>query len=185
VNTPEPGSRRIAVISDTHMPKRGTALPRACAAELHRADLIIHAGDLSDMGTLEMVRAVGPPVVAVHGNIEEPAVREALPATAEVEVNGLRLGVVHNGGPAAGRLDRLRKRFPGMGLVVFGHSHVPLLQRADDGFAILNPGSPTDRRRQPRHSMAVVQVTGDGRFEIAFLAVDDPAGPLDPALVTS
>jgi putative phosphoesterase len=183
--TDPPATRTVAVISDTHMPKRAAALPDACLAALAGADLIIHAGDLSDMGTLQMVRAIGPPVVAVHGNIEEPAVRETLPATAEVEVNGVRIGVAHNGGPAAGRLDRMRKRFPGAGLVVFGHSHVPLLQRAADGFTILNPGSPTDRRRQPRHSMAVVEIAGDGRFEITFLAVDEPAGPLDPALVTS
>lgn len=160
-------------------------LPPACLAELEAADLIIHAGDLSDMATIDALRAIGPPLVAVRGNIEEPAVREALPATAEVEVNGLRIGVVHNGGPAAGRLDRMRRRFPAAGLVVFGHSHIPLLQRAGDGFTILNPGSPTDRRRRPRHTMAVVEVTADGRPEIAFLAVDEPPGPLDPALVTT
>jgi putative phosphoesterase len=167
------------------MPKRATELPAACLAACAAADLIIHAGDLSDVATLEMLRAIGPPVVAVHGNIEEPAVRDALPAIAEVDVNGLRIAVVHNGGPAAGRLDRMRTRFPGAGLVIFGHSHIPLLQRGPDGVTILNPGSPTDRRRQPRHTMATVDVTPDGRFAVAFLAVDDPTGPLDPALVAS
>lgn len=167
------------------MPKKAAALPPACVAELASADLIIHAGDLSDMATVETLKAIGPPLVAVRGNIEEPEVREALPATAEVDVNGLRICVTHNGGPAAGRLDRMRRRFPGAGLVIFGHSHIPLLQRAADGFAILNPGSPTDRRRQRRHTMAVVEVTADGRPDIAFLGVDEPPGPLDPALVTT
>jgi uncharacterized protein len=185
MSTPATESRRIAVISDTHMPKKADALPEACVTHLAAAELIIHAGDLSDMATLDELRSNGPPVVAVHGNIEEPAVREALPATAQVEVNGLAIGIIHNGGPAAGRLDRLRRRFPGAGLVIFGHSHIPLLQRAPDGFAILNPGSPTDRRRQPRHTMAVVEVTIDGRPEIAFLGVDAPDGPLDPAHVTT
>jgi putative phosphoesterase len=171
------------VIYDTHMPKRASALPAACRDACAGADLIVHAGDLSDMGTLEMVSAIGPPVIAVRGNIEEPAVREALPPTADVEVNGARIGVVHNGGPAAGRIERMRRRFPGAALVIFGHSHVPLLQRAADGFTILNPGSPTDRRRQPRHTMAIVEIAARGSLAITFLAVDEPAGPLDPGLV--
>ena len=136
-------------------------LPPACLERLRGADLIVHAGDWSDMGTLGMVRALGP-LVAVFGNVEEPAVRAALPATAEAEVAGLRIGVVHDGGPEAGRLERMRRRFPGVGGVVFGHSHIPLHEVADDGFFILNPGSPTDRRRSPRHSMAEIEVV-DGR----------------------
>ncbi len=174
---------RVAVISDTHMPGRGRSLPEACLTRLRQADLIVHAGDWSDMATLGLVRGIGPPVVAVHGNVEEPAVRAALPATAEVEIGGLRIGVVHNGGPEVGRLDRLRKRFPGVGGVIFGHSHIPLYEVAEDGFFILNPGSPTDRRRSPRHSVAEIVMAPDGRLEIAFWAVDEPAGPLAPGLV--
>jgi uncharacterized protein len=173
---------RIAVISDTHMPGSGRVLPPACLERLRGADLIIHAGDWSDMRTLGMVRALGP-LVAVFGNVEEPAVRAALPATAEAEVAGLRIGVVHNGGPEAGRLERMRRRFPGVGGVVFGHSHIPLHEVADDGFFILNPGSPTDRRRSPRHSMAEIEVAEDRPPAVAFLAVDDPPGPLPADLV--
>jgi putative phosphoesterase len=173
---------RIAVISDTHMSGGGRVLPAACLERLRGADLIVHAGDWSDMATLGMVRALGP-LVAVFGNVEDPAVRAALPATAEAEVADLRIGVVHNGGPEAGRLERMRRRFPGVGGVVFGHSHIPLYEVADDGFFILNPGSPTDRRRSPRHSMAEIEVPEGAPPAVCFLAVDDPAGPLPADLV--
>ena len=174
---------RIAVVSDTHMPGRGRMLPPACAERLRAADLIVHAGDWSDMATVALIRGMGPPVVGVHGNVEEAAVRAALPATAEVEAGGLRIGVVHDGGPAAGRRESLRRRFPGVDLVVFGHSHIPLLDAAPDGFMILNPGSPTDRRRQPRHTMAEIALEDGAPPAVTFWAVDDPPGPLAPELV--
>jgi hypothetical protein len=174
---------RVAVISDTHMPGPGRILPSACVERLRAADLIVHAGDWSDLATVGLVRGMGPPVVGVHGNVEEPAVRAALPAAAAVEVGGLRIGVVHDGGPAAGRRERLRKRFPGADLVVFGHSHIPLLDASPDGFMTLNPGSPTDRRRQPRHSMAEIALEHGAPPAVTFWAVDDPAGPLAPELV--
>ncbi|MBI2683796.1 MAG: metallophosphoesterase family protein [Actinobacteria bacterium] len=176
-------SLRIGVISDTHAPQRGSELSRACADELRRCDMIIHAGDFSDGAMLDATMALGPPVVAVHGNADSEEVRRRLPATAEVTASGLRIGVTHNAGAAAGRLERLRRRFPGTSLVVFGHSHIPLLEQAEDGFTILNPGSALDRRRQPRHTMAVAEVAESGRFEIRFLAVDEPPGPLDGSLV--
>lgn len=173
----------IAVISDTHVPRRGPALPEAVVERLRAADLIVHAGDWSDMATLRMVRGMGRPLVAVHGNVEEPDVRHALPRTAEAEIAGLRIGVVHDGGPASGRLERLRARFPGVHMVIFGHSHIPLYDVAPDGFMILNPGSPTDRRRQPRHTMAEIAVSAGGPPQVTFLAVDEPAGPLPADLV--
>lgn len=163
---------RIAVISDTHMPARGRMLPSACHERLVGADLIVHAGDLSDMATLAALRGLGPPLVAVHGNVDDRQVRAALPTSAEVEIAGLRLGVVHDGGSEQGRLRRLRARFPDADLVVFGHSHIPLHQVAES-FQILNPGSPTDRRRQPRHTMAEILV-GDGPPQVTFLVVDEP-----------
>jgi putative phosphoesterase len=173
----------IAVISDTHFPRRGTVLPEAVVERLRAADLIIHAGDWSDMATVRMVRGIGPPLVTVQGNVEDVAVRHALPRTAEAEIAGLRIGVVHDGGQASGRLERLRRRFPGVDMVVFGHSHIPLYDVADDGFMILNPGSPTERRRQPRHTMAEIAVTAGGPPQITFIAVDDPVGPLPADLV--
>jgi uncharacterized protein len=174
---------RVALISDTHMPRRGTTLPAACLERLRAADLILHAGDWCSMDAVAMVRAIGPPVVGVHGNVEEAAVRAALPGTAEAEVDGVRIGVVHDGGPGAGRLTRLRGRFPAARAVVFGHSHVPWHEAGDDGFVVLNPGSPTDRRRSPRHSMAEIEVAGGRIAAVSFWAVDEPAGPLAPELV--
>lgn len=171
---------RVAIISDTHMPRRGLTLPAVCLARLRAAGLIVHAGDHSDLESLRRLRAIGPPVVAVRGNVEDAGVRAALPATAEIELDGLVLGVTHDAGPAAGRLARLRRRFPRAGGVVFGHSHIPLHERAEDGFFILNPGSPTDRRRQPRHSMAELTVRNGAVTEVAFWSVDGAGGPLDP-----
>ena len=173
---------RIAVISDTHFPRRGSALPAPCRDVIARADLVVHAGDLVDLDALDHVRSIGTPLVAVHGNADDAAVRARLPVTATVDADGLRLAVVHDGGPEQGRLERLRRRFPEAGGVVFGHSHIPLHQVAEDGFFILNPGSPTDRRRQPRHSMAEI-VVGEGRVQVAFLTVDGPLGPLPAELV--
>ncbi|MGD9572890.1 MAG: metallophosphoesterase [Thermoleophilia bacterium] len=174
---------RIAVVSDTHMPRRGP-LPAACLARLRAADAIVHAGDWSDADALDRIRGLGVPLVGVRGNVEDAAVRRALPETAVLDAGGLRIAVVHDAGPESGRLERLRRRFPDAGAVVFGHSHIPLLARAGDGFLILNPGSPTDRRRSPRHTMAEITV-GDGPPEVAFLAVDDPPGTLDASLVRS
>ncbi len=165
------------------MPRKGLALPPACVARLRAADLIVHAGDWSSMEAVARVRGLGPPVVGVRGNVEEPAVRAALPATAQAEVGGVRIGVVHDGGPGAGRLSRLRRRFPAADAVVFGHSHIPWHEAAEDGFVVVNPGSPTDRRRSRRHSMAELEIA-DGRVAaVSFFAVNEPAGPLDPGLI--
>ena len=177
---------RIAILGDTHFPRRGSALPDSCVAQCRAADLIVHTGDLADIGALRAVEAIGPPVVAVNGNADDAAVRKALPATAEVALPGGRLlGVVHNGGAEAGRLERLRRRFPGCAAVVFGHSHIPLLAMADDGFMILNPGSATDRRRQPRHSMAVMDAPARGPLAVRFVDLDGDGADLDPDLVRS
>ena len=173
---------RVAVISDTHMPRKALVLPAACVERLRAADLILHAGDWSSAEALALVRGIGPPVVGVRGNVEERAVRSALPATAEAEAGGARIGVVHDGGPGDGRLSRLRRRFPGADAVVFGHSHIPWHEVAGDGFQVINPGSPTDRRRSPRHTMAEIEVAG-GRIAVAFWAVDEPAGALGAELV--
>ena len=177
---------QIAILGDTHFPRRGSALPPACVAACRAADLIVHTGDLADMGALAAVRAIGPPVVAVHGNADDAHVKREIPATAQVELPGGRLlGVVHDGGAEAGRLERLRRRFPECHAVVFGHSHIPLLAVADDGFMIVNPGSATDRRRQPRHSMAVLTAPSRGRLSVRFLDLDADGAGLDPDLVRS
>lgn len=174
---------KVAIISDTHFPGRGPTLSAACVERIRGADLLIHGGDLADMAALTYLRSLGPRLVAIHGNADDDEVRRALPATATVELPGLTIGIVHNGGPEAGRLERLRRRFPDAGAVVFGHSHIPLHAVAADGFFILNPGSAADRRRQPHHSMAEVTLAPGAPPGVAFFCVDEPAGPLDPALI--
>lgn len=164
---------RLAIISDTHLPRGSRELPPACVAQLRAADLIVHAGDLSAAVVLDELRALGPPVVAVHGNADDEQLRIALPAARLVEAGGARIAVVHDGGRAAGRLARLRERFGDADAVIFGHSHVPLHERSADGaFQIFNPGSPTDRRRQPQHTMGVAEAAdGSLRFELVPLPV--------------
>ena len=160
----------LAIISDTHLPRGARALPEACLARLRSADLILHAGDLATLAVLAEFEALGPPVRAVCGNVDDAAVRAHLPAERTVEADGARVAVVHDAGPAAGRLARLRARFPTADAVVFGHSHIPLHESKPDGFQIFNPGSPTDRRRQPRHTMGVAEaVGGELRFELVAL----------------
>jgi putative phosphoesterase len=108
---------------------------------------------------LDELRDLGRPVEAVYGNADEPALRKLLPRERVVEVGEARLGLVHIAGPPAGREARLVARFPGCEAVVYGHTHVPQLERVDDVW-ILNPGSPTERRRSPARSMLVVDVDG-------------------------
>lgn len=118
---------------------------------------------------LRDLEALGPPVAAVRGNVDDAEVRSLLPETRTVEADGARIGLIHDAGPAAGRLERMRARFPDATAVVFGHSHIPLHEEGV-GFQIFNPGSPTDRRRQPAHSMGLARVEGGRiRFEIVRL----------------
>jgi uncharacterized protein len=165
---------RLAIISDTHMPKGARALPAACVERLRSSDLILHAGDLSTLAVLREIEALGPPVLAVHGNVDDARARHTLPPTRIVDLpSGVKLAMVHDAGPAAGRLARMRRAFPGAAAVVFGHSHIPLHEAdPDGGFQIFNPGSPTERRRQPRHTMGEALVEAGA---IAFTRVD-----LDP-----
>jgi putative phosphoesterase len=160
---------QIAIISDTHLPRGARRLPDACLERLDQADLIVHAGDLSTLAVLRELETHGD-VVAVHGNVDDAQVRAALPATARIEAGGAMLVITHDAGPAKGRLARLRRRFPAAQAVVFGHSHIPLHERGEDGFQIFNPGSPTERRRAPHHTMGIAQVQdGHVTFELIVL----------------
>jgi putative phosphoesterase len=160
---------QIAVISDTHMPRSSRRLPEACVERLLAADLILHAGDLIAVSVLDELERYGR-VVAVHGNVDEAALRATLPAERVLDAGGATIGVIHDAGPAKGRLARLRRRFPRADAVVFGHSHIPLHERAPDGFQIFNPGSPTERRRAPAHTMGVATVAG-GELSFELIVV--------------
>jgi uncharacterized protein len=148
-----------AVISDTHLPRGTRRIPEACLARLRAADLILHAGDVTAASALGELKALGPPVRAVHGNMDDAVLRVQLPGTFVVEVAGLRIGMTHDAGPRAGREERLVQRFPGCAAVVYGHTHEPQVERVGDAW-ILNPGSPTERRRAPSHTMLVLEVAG-------------------------
>jgi putative phosphoesterase len=161
----------LAIISDTHLPRGSRRLPDACVARLRSADLILHAGDFTTVAVLRELESLGPPVAAVLGNVDEAALANLLPAERIVPAVGTRIAMVHDAGPAGGRLERLRRRFPDADAVVFGHSHIPLHEHSSEGFQIFNPGSPTDRRHQPRHTMgcATVGAADEVSFELIEL----------------
>lgn len=160
----------IAVLADTHMPKGGRRLPERAVELLRGVEATLHAGDFFAISVLEEINAICPgPIHAVHGNVDEGELRTALPETLEVEFDGARIAMVHDAGPAKGRVGRMRARFPDADAVVFGHSHLPLHEE-EDGFQIFNPGSPTERRRAPRHSMGLLRIErGKPRFEHVWL----------------
>ena len=163
---------RLAIISDTHLPRGPRTLPPHCVERLEAADLILHAGDFGSLSVLLALETLGP-VAAVRGNVDDRELRRRLPETRVVDADGARIAMVHDAGPAQGRLERLRRRFPGADAVVFGHSHIPLLEQSDDGrterFQIFNPGSPTERRRAPHHTMGMATVDREGRVEFELI----------------
>ena len=161
---------RLAVISDTHMRDAGSrVLPDAVWRELRGADVILHAGDVVEGGLLRALAEVAP-VHAVLGN-NDVTLTDALPETFEDTFDGVRLAMMHDSGARSGRAARMRRRFPDADLVVFGHSHIPWDEPGIDGQWLLNPGSPTERRRQPHRTMAVIEIS-DGRFRTQVLTVD-------------
>ena len=151
------------------MPRGSRRLPERCVELIGEADAVIHAGDFIGVSALKELESLCPIVHAVHGNVDEPALRRSLPPTLEVELGGEIVGLVHDAGPARGRLARLRRRFPQAGAVVFGHSHLPLHEE-ESGFQIFNPGSPTERRRAPCHTMGLARAEASGlSFEVLSL----------------
>jgi putative phosphoesterase len=160
----------IAIVADTHLPRGTRRLPDACVRRLRAADLIVHAGDLSRLEVLQEIQSYGR-VVAVHGNVDDTTLGELLPERAMIDEGAVRIGVVHDAGPARRRLERLRTWFPRADAVIFGHSHIPLHERAGDGFQIFNPGSPTERRRAPRHTMGAAHLA-DGSIAFELIGLD-------------
>jgi putative phosphoesterase len=145
----------VAVISDTHMPRGARRLP---VERLRGVDAILHAGDFMELQVLHELQALGPPVHAVRGNVDSHELIVRLPLQRTVQLGDVRIGMVHDAGAKEGRLERMRRRFPDADAVVFGHSHLPLHERAEDGFQIFNPGSPTERRRAPHHTMGIATI---------------------------
>lgn len=151
------------------MPRGPRRLPKRCVGLLTDAELIIHAGDFNDSSVYGQIASFGP-LVAVHGNVDSAELRAELPGATAIDVEGTTIAVIHDAGPAEGRLTRMRARFPGADAVVFGHSHMPLHESDSTGFQIFNPGSPTERRRAPHHTMGIAQVrAGRVEFELVEL----------------
>jgi uncharacterized protein len=153
---------RVIALADTHAPRRWKTCPAPVAAQLRRADLILHAGDVCTATVLDELAEYAP-VRCVLGNNDGQDVADwGAPQVLEFELDGLPVAMIHDAGPAVARTSRMRRMFPNAGLVIFGHSHIPLDQR-DAGIRIFNPGSPTDRRRQPHGTIGVLTIT-DGKL---------------------
>ncbi|WP_330309422.1 MULTISPECIES: metallophosphoesterase [unclassified Streptomyces] len=154
---------RLLLMSDTHLPRRAKELPAQLMAELPLADVVIHAGDWVDTATLDLLEDRSRRVLGVYGNNDGPALRARLPEVARADLGGLRFGVVHETGAAQGRERRCAERFPDLDVLVFGHSHIPWDTTAPTGLRLLNPGSPTDRRRQP-HCTYMTATVAEGEL---------------------
>jgi uncharacterized protein len=157
----------VAIISDTHLPRGERRLPEACLERIRGADLLLHAGDFMTFAVYREIEAIGPPLHAVYGNVDDFELTRQLPEERVVEAGGARIAMLHDAGQGAGRLERMRGRFGERAdALVFGHSHMPLHEEAG-GFQIFNPGSPTERRRAPAHTMGLGRVEhGHVAFEL-------------------
>ena len=161
---------RVVVLSDTHAPRRWRSCPARVAEQLRTADVILHAGDVCTPDVLDELAGYAP-VHAVRGNNDGPDIADwGAPDVLEVTLAGVRVAMVHDSGPAPGRLARMRRRFPQADLVVFGHSHIPLTETGD-GLRIFNPGSPTDRRRQPKGTIGILRLEAGEVLDAAIVPV--------------
>ncbi|MEV4628530.1 metallophosphoesterase [Micromonospora sp. NPDC049523] len=159
---------RLVIMADTHLPKRARDLPAQVWAAVDTADVVVHAGDWVNEALLDALSARSARLVGVYGNNDGPELRARLPEIARAELDGLRVAVVHETGPSGGRENRCAARFPDTDLLIFGHSHIPWDSEAPGGLRLLNPGSPTDRRRQPYATYLTAEITG-GRLDAVTL----------------
>jgi len=158
-------------MSDTHLPKRAKDLPGPLWMMVDEADVVVHAGDWVEVELLDRLEARSRRLVAVYGNNDGPELRARLPEVARADLDGLRLAVVHETGAATGREARCAARFPDTDVLVFGHSHIPWDTVAPTGLRLLNPGSPTDRRRQPHHTFMTAEIDGGRLTAVDLLSL--------------
>ncbi|GIE33626.1 phosphoesterase [Actinoplanes italicus] len=159
---------RLVMISDTHIPKRARDLPATLWAAIETADVVIHAGDWVDIGLLNRLETRAARLIACYGNNDGPALRARLPEIAHATLDGVRLAVIHETGQATGREKRCAAMFPDTDVLVFGHSHIPWDTTAPTGLRLLNPGSPTDRRRQPDHTWMSADITAGALHDVTL-----------------
>ena len=162
---------RLLLLADTHLPMRAKDLPAEVWQAVDEADLVVHAGDWVDVRLLDELEERARLLVAVHGNNDGPELSSRLPLVARAEVGGVRLAVVHETGPSAGRDRRMSEAYPDTDVLVFGHSHIPWDTTAANGLRLLNPGSPTDRRRQPYCTYMTARVA-DGLGEVVLHRIE-------------
>ncbi len=160
----------VVALADTHAPRRWRGVPPRVAEHLRAADLILHAGDVCTADVLEDLSGYAP-VRAVRGNNDGPDIAAwGAPDTLVMDIDGLAVGMIHDSGAATGRLRRMRRQFPGCDLVVFGHSHIPM-DVAGEGLRLFNPGSPTDRRRQPHGTLGLLEIASGRLLEARIVPV--------------
>jgi putative phosphoesterase len=167
---------RLLLISDTHVPKRAKSLPAQVLEAVDAADAVIHAGDWVDAATLDVLEGRSRRLIGVWGNNDGAELRRRLPEVARAELDGVRFAVVHETGPAGGREKRCDDAFPDTDVLVFGHSHIPWDTVTPRGLRLLNPGSPTDRRRQPECTYLTLELS-EGRVNaVTLVPVDRRVG---------
>jgi putative phosphoesterase len=154
---------RLLVLADTHVPKRARDLPPEVWAAVSAADVVIHAGDWVEVDLLDRLQSAAPRLIGVYGNNDGAAIRARLPEVVHATLDGLRVTVVHETGGAKGREGRADRTYPETDLLIFGHSHIPWDSTTPGGMRLLNPGSPTDRRRQPYQTYLTAEL-GDGKL---------------------
>ena len=163
---------RLVILADTHVPRRARELPPSVWSAVEAADVVMHAGDWVDLSLLDAMRARARRLIGVVGNNDGPLLRAELPEVAHVELAGVRFTVVHETGARAGRERRMDAAYAGStDVVVFGHSHIPWDSRTPAGLRLLNPGSPTDRRRQPVATYLTATVTREGLADVTLVPV--------------
>ncbi|MEJ7648111.1 MAG: metallophosphoesterase [Nakamurella sp.] len=161
-------TQRLLLMADTHLPKRARHLPAAVWEEVDRVDVVVHAGDWVEPALLDELESRAPRVIGCWGNNDGAELRERLPERADVTLEGMRFTVVHETGQSTGRDERMARLYPDTDVLVFGHSHIPWDTTASTGLRLLNPGSPTDRRRQP-HCTYLTATVSDGSLELVEL----------------
>jgi uncharacterized protein len=162
---------KLLILADTHVPRRARQLPDQVWRAVDSADVVFHAGDWVDEATLDALEARSARLFGVYGNNDGPGLRARLPEIARVTLNGVRIAMVHESGPSAGREERADEAFPNSDVLFFGHSHIPWNTRTSGGLHLLNPGSPTDRRRQPTATYLTAQLVDGAVRDVTLVPV--------------